>query len=185
VVLTIFAVELLGIPYLRAVGALLLLWIGVKLMLPEREGEGGSNIKADSDLWGAVKTIIVADFVMSLDNVLGVAGAANGNFLLLVLGLLISIPLIAWGSQLILKLLDRFPVIIYFGGGLLGYVGGEMLVSDVTLAPILEHLPEVMHWILPVVCAVLVVVTGWWLSLRKKAAKATYLVSEREERGGS
>ncbi|MBI5919430.1 MAG: TerC family protein, partial [Nitrosomonadales bacterium] len=127
VTLTFFAVGLLALPYLKLVGALLLLWIGVKLLLPE-DDEGGDHIKANDNLWGAVKTIIVADLIMSLDNVLGVAAAAHGNTTLLVFGLLVSIPLIAWSSQLVLKLIDRFPVIIYLGGGLLGYVAGEMLV---------------------------------------------------------
>jgi YjbE family integral membrane protein len=129
IVLTFFAVGLLALPYLKLVGALLLLWIGVKLLLPEEEhGEG--NIKAEAHLWGAVKTIIVADFVMSLDNVLGVAAAAKGNVGLLVFGLLVSIPMIAWSSQLVLKLIDRYPFIIYAGGALLGYVAGEMLVTE-------------------------------------------------------
>ena len=104
VVLTFFAVSLLALPYLKIVGALLLLWIGIKLILPEEEGHGEGSIKAEANLWGAVKTIIIADFVMSLDNVLGVAAAAKGNVFLLVFGLLVSIPLIAWSSQLVLKL---------------------------------------------------------------------------------
>ena len=135
VLLTFFAVNLLSLPYLKLVGALLLIWIGIKLILPEEEhGEG--NVKADTHLWGAVKTIIIADFVMSLDNVLGVAAAAHGNAWLLVFGLLVSIPLIAWSSQLVLKLIDRFPIIIYAGGALLGYVAGEMLVSEALFKPL-------------------------------------------------
>lgn len=178
VVLTFFAVGLLGIPYLRVIGALLLLWIGVKLILPDEE-HGGSAVKADDHLWGAVKTIIVADFVMSLDNVLGVAGAAQGNVWLLAFGLLVSIPLIAWSSQLVLKLIDRFPAIIYFGGALLGYVGGEMLAGDATLAPALAFLPHDRHWLLPVVCAALVVGAGLWLSARKAASRVVHLVDEQ------
>jgi YjbE family integral membrane protein len=170
VVLTFFAVKLLSIPYLKLVGALLLIWIGIKLIQPEQEEHGEGNVKADTHLWGAVKTIIVADFVMSLDNVLGVAGAAHGNAMLMIFGLLVSIPLIAWSSQMVLKLIDRFSFIIYAGGALLGYVAGEMLTGDVIFKSLLEtrHVP---HWLLPTLCAVLVAVIGKWLAARK-AVKA-------------
>ena len=179
VVLTFFAVNLLSLPYLKLVGALLLLWIGIKLILPEEEDHGEGNIKADTHLWGAVKTIIIADFVMSLDNVLGVAGAAHGNAMLLVFGLLVSIPLIAWSSQLVLKLIDRFPYIIYAGGALLGYVAGEMLVSEALFKSVLEA-QHALHWLVPAVCAVLVLAVGKWLALRKTvAARAIDLVDEQ------
>jgi YjbE family integral membrane protein len=168
IVLTFFAVSLLSLPYLKLVGALLLIWIGIKLILPEEEHSEGS-IQADTRLLGAVKTIIIADFVMSLDNVLGVAAAAKGNTALLVFGLLISIPLIAWSSQLVLKLIDRFPFIIYAGGALLGYVAGEMLVSEALFAPLVEAQHQ-LHWLLPIFCAALVLVVGWWLAVRINAA---------------
>ncbi len=170
IVLTFFAVGLLSLPYLKLAGALLLLWIGVKLILPEEE-HSADNIKADTRLLGAVKTIIVADFVMSLDNVLGVAAAAKGNVTLLVFGLLVSIPLIAWSSQLVLKLIDRFPLIIYVGGALLGYVAGEMLVSEALFATIVEA-HHYLHWLIPAVCALLVVALGKWLALRKAVSMA-------------
>jgi YjbE family integral membrane protein len=169
IVLTFFAVGLLALPYLKLVGALLLLWIGIKLILPEVEHHAGS-IRADARLIGAVKTIIIADFVMSLDNVLGVAAAAKGNVLLLIFGLLVSIPLIAWSSQLILKLIDRFPLIIYAGGALLGYVAGEMLVSERALNAIFER-QQFLHSLTPVCCALLVVVVGHVLTLRKPVEK--------------
>jgi YjbE family integral membrane protein len=179
IILTFFAVTLLSLPYLRIVGALLLLWIGVKLLLPEEE-HSAEGIKANSHLWGAVKTIIVADFVMSLDNVLGVAAAAHGSVMLLVFGLLVSIPLIAWSSQLVLKLIDRFPFIIYAGGGLLGYVAGEMLVGDTYVAAILENMPYVIHLLIPALCAVLVVGLGLWLSARSAvAAEVVNLLEEK------
>ena len=165
IVLTFFAVSLLALPYLKLIGALLLLWIGIKLILPEEEHHAG-NIKADTRLFGAIKTIIIADFVMSLDNVLGVAAAAKGNVSLLVFGLLISIPMIAWSSQLVLKLIDRFPFIIYAGGALLGYVAGEMLVSETLFASIVEA-RHYLHWLIPASCALLVLVLGKWLALRK------------------
>ncbi len=178
VLLTFFAVSLLSLPYLKLVGALLLIWIGIKLILPEENEPGEGMIKADSRLWGAVKTIIIADFVMSLDNVLGVAAAAHGNVWLLVFGLLVSIPLIAWSSHLVLKLIDRFRFTVYAGGALLGYVAGEMLVSETIFKSVLEA-QHVLHWLIPLLCAVLVLVTGKWLALRMTATlKAVDLVDE-------
>jgi YjbE family integral membrane protein len=165
IMLTFFAVTLLSLPYLKLVGALLLLWIGIKLILPEEE-HSADNIKADTRLIGAIKTIIIADFVMSLDNVLGVAAAAKGNVWLLVFGLVISIPMIAWSSQMVLKLIDRYPLIIYAGGALLGYVAGEMLVSEALFATLVET-RHYLHWLIPVFCALLVLVIGRWLALRK------------------
>ncbi len=164
IVLTFFAVGMLSLPYLKLVGAFLLIWIGVKLLLPEDE-HGEDNIKADTRLIGAVKTIIIADFVMSLDNVLGVAAAANGNVVLLVFGLVISIPLIAWSSQLVLKVIDRFPLVIYAGGALLGYVAGEMLIAESLFASLLET-NHYLHQIVPVACALLVLALGYWLAKR-------------------
>ena len=179
ILLTFFAVKLLSLPYLKLIGALLLIWIGIKLILPEEDVHGDGNIKAETHLWGAVRTIIVADFVMSLDNVLGVAAAAHGNVMLLIFGLLVSIPLIAWSSQLVLKLIDRFPFIIYAGGALLGYVAGEMLAGDVLLKSLLEA-QHALHWVFPVVCAVLVVVVGKWLAARKiVAAEVIDLLDEQ------
>lgn len=179
VVLTFFAVNLLALPYLKLVGALLLMWIGVKLILPDEGGHGEGGIKAESNLWGAVKTIIVADFVMSLDNVIGVAGAAHGNAMLLIFGLLISIPLIAWSSQLVLQLIDRFPFIIYAGGALLGYVAGEMLAGEALFNPLLKS-RDFLYELIPVVCAVSVLVMGKWLGRhRLKSSKVIDLVEEQ------
>lgn len=178
--LTFFAVGLLYLPYLKLTGALLLIWIGIKLILPENDKLAGGNVKAAVHLWGAVRTIIIADFIMSLDNVLGVAGAAHGNVWLLGFGLLVSIPLIAWSSQLVLRLIDRYPVIIYLGGGLLGYVAGEMLISDAIVAGLVKAAPEVLHALLPVACALFVVLMGVWLARRMATmAKAVDLVDEQ------
>ena len=134
VILIAFALTLLQIPYLKIVGAVLLLWIGVKLLAPQDEGEH-SNIQASDKLWAAVKTVIVADLVMSIDNVIAIAGAATGaggqhQLPLVIFGLLVSIPIIIWGSQLVLKLMDRFPLIIAVGGMLLGWIAGTMAHSD-------------------------------------------------------
>jgi len=169
VILTFFAVGLLSLPYIKILGAVLLLWIGIKLLIPEDEHDG-VNIQADTHLWGAVKTIIVADFVMSLDNVIGVAGAAKGNFGLLVFGLLISIPMIVWSSQMILKLMDRFPIIIVVGGALLGFVAGEMLMTDTLTQKWAEAQPHWVHWLVPALGAILVVVAGKLLAARKVVA---------------
>jgi YjbE family integral membrane protein len=130
IILTIFAVALLTLPWLKLVGSLLLFWIGVKLLLPE---EGDENINASDNLIAAIKTILIADLVMSIDNVIAVAAAAQGSMTLLVLGLAISIPLVIFGSTLLLHLMERWPVIITIGGGLLGFVAGEMLVTDPAL----------------------------------------------------
>ena len=132
VVLIIFAMTLLNLPFLKFVGALLLVWIGIKLIAPDEEGH--DNIQGSDKLFAAIKTIIVADLVMSVDNVIAIAGAAQSSgehsTLLVVLGLLISIPIIVWGSQLVIKLMERFPMIITAGGMLLGWIAGGMLVTD-------------------------------------------------------
>jgi YjbE family integral membrane protein len=133
VVLTVFAVSLLSIPYLKIIGGLLLLWIGVKLILPD-EVDDGHQVDASDSLMGAIKTIIVADFVMSLDNVIAVAAAAKDSWLLIVFGLVVSIPIIVWCSQIILKLMERYPAIITAGGALLGYIAGSMIIRDPALA---------------------------------------------------
>jgi YjbE family integral membrane protein len=179
VVLTFFAVNLLALPYLKVVGAFLLLWIGIKLILPDEEGHGEDGIKAAGHLWGAVKTIILADLVMSLDNVIGVAAAAHGNVLLLIFGLLVSIPLIAWSSHLVLKLIDRFPFVIYAGGALLGYVAGEMLVSDALFQSILLKQPLLFE-LIPILGAVWVLAIGKWLGRGKSKSNAVVdLVDEK------
>lgn len=158
VILTIFAVFLLQLPFLKLVGGLLLLWIAVKLLLPEHEGE--AHIKGGGSMWGAIKTIIIADIVMSVDNVLAVAGAAHGDIALLTIGLLLSIPLIIYGSTMILKLIGRFPIIITLGAAMLGYIGGEMIVGDVRVAPWVEANMVLLHTVVPIACAVIVVAIG-------------------------
>jgi len=177
IVLTFFTLFLLKLPFLKIIGATMLLWISVKLLLNEEEHDE-KNIKANSNLWGAVKTIIIADFVMSLDNVLGVVAAAHGNVMLLAFGLLVSIPLIAWSSQLVLKVIVRFPYIIYAGGGLLGYVAGEMLESDAGVALVLEEMPYLVSSLLPACCAAMVVILGLWLNTRKVAVKQPLILAD-------
>ena len=145
VVLIYFALTLLAIPFLKLVGAALLVWIGIKLLAPDPDDAHG-NINASDKLLAAIKTIIVADLVMSIDNVIAIAGAAQGaadhhEMPLVIFGLVISIPIIVWGSQLVIKLMDRFPSIITLGGMLLGWIAGTMLVSDPALAR-----PETLDW---------------------------------------
>jgi YjbE family integral membrane protein len=143
VVLIFFAMSLLKLPYLKLIGAVLLLWIGIKLLVPEDDDHG--NLQASDRLLGAIKTIIVADFVMSVDNVIGIAGAAQGSghpgheMPLVIFGLLVSIPIIVWGSTVVLKLMDRFPLIITAGGMLLGWIAGTLAVTDPALTP---YVPE-------------------------------------------
>jgi YjbE family integral membrane protein len=132
VVLIFFALQLLRMPYLRIAGGVLLLWIGVKLLMPADE-DGGHEIDAASSLMGAIRTIVVADAVMSLDNVIGIAGAAKDSVGLVVFGLVVSVPIIVWGSRFVLRLMDRFPVVIVAGAALLGWIAGDMIVHDVTL----------------------------------------------------
>ena len=157
VVLTFFAVLLLGLPFLKAIGSVLLAWIGISMLIPESDEE---HIADTGQMWSAIKTIIVADFVMSLDNVLGVAAAAKGNVPLLIIGLAVSIPLIIYGSTLILKLMTRFPVIVTIGGGLLGWVAGEMAVTDPAFAPWIEKNAHWLHESAPGLAALAVVITG-------------------------
>lgn len=161
-VLTACAAYLLSLPYVQLAGSLLLLWIGTKLLMPEA---GGNHIKEGSRLAQAVKTIIVADIVMSLDNVLGMAGAAEGHLGMLVIGLLITIPLILLCSAAIVKLFERFPVLVTLGGALLGWVAGEMAVGDPAIGGWVEAEAPYLHIVLPAAGAIVVVglgkVLGW------------------------
>src|SRR2546426_9882323 len=179
ILLTLFAVALLTLPWLKIVGSLLLFWIGVKLLIPE---EGDDDIPASDQLLSAIKTILIADLVMSLDNVIAVAAAAGGSVVLLILGLAISIPLVIFGATLLIKLMERFPVIITGGAGLIGWVAGEMLVADLALKGWFTSLgvqykddhPLVggyeLEWIAAAVGFVIVVALGKWLAKRKEAA---------------
>ena len=128
IVLTIFALSLLTLPWLKIIGGVLLLWIGTKLIAEEDGGD--DDVNASDRLLAAVKTVIVADLVMSLDNVIGVAAAAKGSVVLLIFGLVVSIPIVIVGSQVIMKLIEKFPIVVIAGGGLLGFIAGEMIVED-------------------------------------------------------
>ena len=163
VILIFFALTLLQIPFLKLVGAVLLIWIGIKLLVPE-DDDGHMDMDGGERLWSAVKTVIVADLVMSIDNVIAIAGAAENvggehKMVLVIFGLLVSIPIIVAGSQMVIKLMDRFPFVITLGGMLLGWIAGSMAVSDPAIAP---HLPEseLLHYACGAAGALLVFVVG-------------------------
>ncbi|WP_322997131.1 TerC family protein [Castellaniella sp.] len=175
VLLIAFALTLLTVPYLKIVGALLLLWIGVKLLIPEDDAH--DKIKGGGSVWAAVKTILVADFVMSLDNVIAIAGAAQNAHAdhqigLVVFGLLVSVPIIIWGSTLVLKLIDRFPLVVTFGAALLGWIAGGMLITDVVVVEYFGVPAFGVKIAVEVLGAVLVVLLGKWLAGRKLARQA-------------
>ncbi len=179
IVLTIIAVEMLKWPWLKLIGAVLLLWIAVKLLVPE---DGGDDVESSDNLWAAIKTILIADLVMSLDNVIGVAAAAKGSITLLILGLAISIPLVIFGATMLMKLMHRFPVIITIGAGLLGWVAGDMAATDPVVKDWVDANAAWLHWAAPAAGAVLVVVIGKWLAARAAAeAEVVDLANEKPE----
>jgi YjbE family integral membrane protein len=174
IILTVFAVKLLAFPWLKIIGAALLLWIGIKLLGPE---EDGADIAGHSNLLAAVKTILVADLVMSVDNVIAVAAAADAapaefKFTLLVLGLAISIPLIIFASTLLMKLMERFPIIITLGAALLGFVAGEMAITDPVSAEWIKQNVGWMHYVVPALGAATVVIVGKLLAKRHEVRAA-------------
>ncbi len=177
VVLIFFALSLLAVPFLKIVGATLLLWIGVKLLQPEPES--GHEINASTTLMGAIKTIIIADAVMSLDNVIAIAGAAKDSIALVIFGLVVSVPIIVWGSKLVMRLMDRFPAAIVIGAGLLGWIAGDMAVTDATTKEWVKTNMPLLHWLAPAAGALLIVILGKWLAARasaRMAAKTTQLL---------
>ena len=182
--LTLVAAEMLQLPWLRLAGGALLLWIGVSLLLDG--DQGGHDAKPGQGLWGAVRTILVADFVMSLDNVLGVAAAAKGHFGLLITGLVLSIPLIMFGSGIILRIMGRYPIIITLGAALIGYVAGEMLVDEPVLAQWL-HGEDWIHYAVALACAVFVVAVGTALGARAARLRGSQVIdvdgSDTPEKG--
>lgn len=168
IVLTLIAVEMLKWPYLKIVGALLLLYIGISL-LSEDTGEEGGHHEIGTTV-AAIRTILVADLVMSLDNVLAVAAAAKGNAPLLVIGLAVSIPLIIFGSTLLLKVMDRFPIIITLGAALLGFLAGEMMFTDPAFVGHFGELSHVTVNAAGAAGAVIVVAVGLWMQRRARAS---------------
>lgn len=170
VILIAFALVLLDIPFLKVVGGALLLWIGVKLLLPEEDEHG--NVSGGTSVWSAVKTILIADLVMSLDNVIAIAGAAQNThadhqIYYVIFGLIVSVPIIIWGSTLVLKLIDRFPLVVTFGAALLGWIAGGMLVTDVFVIDKIGEVSQTVKIAAEVVGALFVVGLGKWLASRR------------------
>ena len=170
ILLTLVAAAMLKLPFLKIIGGLLLLYIGVDLLGGEDEGEGELG-KETGSMASAIRTILVADLVMSLDNVLAVAAAAKGDATLLILGLAISIPLIVFGSTLLLGVMQRFPIIITLGAALLGFLAGEMVMTDPAVTDRWADLPHVWATVAGVVGALLVVGVGRWRSARHDRAE--------------
>jgi len=175
VVMIFFAIHLLALPFLNIVGGILLLGIGIKLMC-NACSDDQHDVACSNSLWGAVKTIVIADAVMSLDNVVAVAGAANGNMALVVFGIVISIPIILFGSQFVMRLMDRFPMVITLGAALLGWIAADMILNDVIIKPWSEQLSGWTHFLASAIGAMLVVLIGRWRN-RRAAPKPIHEVS--------
>ena len=159
VALTACVVFLLSLPYLEVVGSLMLLWIGIKLLVAEDEQAEGV-VQEKSTLGAAIRTIIIADMIMSLDNVLAMAGAAKGHLWMLIAGLVVTVPVILFGSAILMKLMSRFPILVSVGAALIGWVAGEMIISDPALKDWVDaNLPS-LHYTSPIACAALVIVAG-------------------------
>jgi YjbE family integral membrane protein len=163
--------QLLKIPYLQAVGGLILVWIAVKLLRQDAGGEGRA-VRHGTTLWEAIWVIIVADIIMSLDNVLAVAAASHGDLVLVFFGIGLSIPVVICGAGFLAKLMNRFQWIVWLGGGILGWVAGEMVVEDETIRVWFEPLSGFLQWTLPAVLAVLLISLGWWLAHRAEQGEA-------------
>ena len=172
-------VWLLTVPYLKLIGGILLLWIGVKLLLPEGEGHDGPDAKAG--LWRAVQTIIIADVVMSLDNVVAIAAVAKDSLVLIVIGLLISVPIIIFGSQIVLRVLLRFPILVTAGAGLLGWLAGEIISADPQVAAWIGAGPDRIAQIAQPALAVLVMATGTALARRARPLRPVDLAPEERQ----
>lgn len=155
---TILVVYLLDIPWLLMVGGILLLWIAYKLLVDENSHD---NIKPGQTLWASIRTIIIADAAMGLDNVIAVAGAAHGNYLLVILGLIISIPIVVWGSTLFIKVINRFPWIVYLGSGVLAYTAAKMITHEPKIEHFFQSSP-LFKWSFMVLVIILVIVAGLW-----------------------
>ena len=175
--LALVAVELLHVPALKLLGGVLLLWIAVQLLVPE--SEDNLSVDASEHLGAAIKTIVIADLVMSTDNVVAVAAAAKGSMLLITLGLLISIPLVIFGAAMLMKLMEKWPVIVTMGAAVLGWTAVELALSDRLVASWLHAGPTVLQEIAPAIGAAFVVVVGKWLAARQSLPLPAELVAER------
>ena len=182
-IFSLFIVQLMAISFLKIIGALLLVWIGVKMIVPEHsdeEGEEENGNGTSASVWGAIKTIIIADAVMSLDNVIAIAAAANGNFILIAVGLAMSVPLIIYGSTLVLHFLIRYPILVVFGAGLIGWIAGEIWISDPAIAGVMHEIMEAhghwLEWASAAAGAILVVVLGKIMAARAETKRREHKV---------
>jgi YjbE family integral membrane protein len=166
-VLTLGAIALLHIPFLQTAGAIMLFVIALQLLMDDRNSSSHDNVAANT-LFGAVWTIVVADFVMSLDNVLAVAAVSNGDTVMLIIGIVMSIPIIIWGSSFIMRMLDRLPWLVYLGGGLLGYTAAEMMLGDPGLKRFVHILPESLEKTFPFVAIIVLLLLALTLRKRRK-----------------
>ncbi|MEC0243015.1 TerC family protein [Paenibacillus dokdonensis] len=156
-ILTFAAVILLKIPFVQAAGGFLLFWIAFRLLADDKDDV---RMGESASIWKAVRSILAADFIMSLDNVLALAGVANGDLALIVIGIAISIPIVVFGSNLIVGLLHRYPVLVYLGAGILGYTAGEMLLQDSRMGILLSSVMPSLHRLLPILLTILVMAAG-------------------------
>jgi YjbE family integral membrane protein len=166
IILTVVAVYLLKIPFIQIAGALLLFWVAVSLLKDDGESK---NIEGANSLWKAIRTIVVADFIMSLDNVLAIASIAENRIWIMAVGVALSIPIIVWGSQLIMVVLHKFPIFVYLGAGILGYTAGEMLEENDTLVSTIRKVADWADSAFPVVCGLLVIAVGYLLQKRERS----------------
>lgn len=160
VLLTVFVLFLLEIPFLQLIGGILLLWIAYKLLTDDKDAHV-STVKGSKSLSAAIQTIIFADIVMSLDNVIAVAGAAKGHVPLIIIGIAISIPIMVWGSQLILRIMERYPIILYIGVAILAWTGGDMILKDKKVQEWLAPSLDILEWVLPIASVVLILLIGY------------------------
>lgn len=164
---------MMTLPYLKLVGALLLLWIAIKLLIPEGEQGEAKEPEAAENLWRAVRIVVVADIVMSLDNVIAVAAVAQGRYVLLAIGLAVSIPMVIAGSAIILALLERFPILVWGGAGILGWVAGDIFSSDPAVQRLFGDVPpEPVALAARILGVILVVGAGYWLRQARRAAES-------------
>lgn len=169
ILLTVVAMKLIGIPLLQAAGGVMLFVIAVQLLADS--GHAANKREATGSLFSAIRTILVADVVMSLDNVLAIAAISKGHFPYLVIGIALSIPIIVWGSTLISTWLKKYPILVYAGAGILGYTAGEMILGDTRLALWMPHLWQSMHGTLPWMMTALVLMLGMWMKRQITATR--------------
>jgi YjbE family integral membrane protein len=174
VIATLLVVQLLAVPWLNLLGGLLLIWIAYKLLVQEDAHE---NIQAGNTLWQSIRTIIIADAAMGIDNVIAVAGAAHGDTLLVIIGLLISVPVVVWGSTLFIKLINRFEWIVYIGSGVLAYTAAKMITHEKSFAEYFDRYP-LINWAF-IIAIIVIVIGAGWLTNRSQRKKIQNLHSDK------